>query len=256
MIVRLTGAHNAESAETRLSGLVINGRIALDAGSLTRSLSIDELGRVRHVFLTHRHYDHIRDLPALAYATPTAGTLYVYGLRDTLQALGEHLMNDVIYSAYQKRENPDGTPRVRFIEVEADQPVSVEDCLVTPRSVRHTLPALGFQVDSGTARIFYTGDTGPGFSESLLDSPPDLLITEVTYGNDGEAQAARNGHLTPALLRNEIEALVETSGWRPRIVVVHRNPAHDLDIASQIQALAAETGWDIAIGQADMVIEV
>ena len=256
MIVRLTGAHNAESAETRLSGLVINGRVALDAGSLTRSLSIDELRRVRHVFLTHRHYDHVRDLPALAYATPTAGTLYVYGLRDTLEALGEHLMNDVIYSAYQNRENADGTPRVRFIEVKADQPVSVEDCLVTPRAVSHTVPSLGFQVDSGGVRIFYTGDTGPGFSENFVDSPPDLLITEVTYENDGESQAARNGHLTPALLRNEIENLVETSGWRPRVVLVHRNPAHDTHIASQIKSLSDDTGWDIAIGQADMVIEV
>ena len=256
MIIRLTGAHNAESAETRLSGLVISGRIALDAGSLTRSLSIDELRRVRHVFVTHRHYDHVRDLPALAYATPADGTLYVYGLGDTLHALGEHLMNDVIYSAYQKRENPDGTPRVQFNEVEADQAVSVEDCLVTPRAVSHTAPALGFQVDCGGSRIFYTGDTGPGFAESLFEAPPDLLITEVTYGNDGAAQAALNGHLTPALLRNEVEALVESFGWRPRIVLVHRNPAHDPHISSQMRALAADTGWDITIGQADMVIEV
>ena len=111
MIIRLTGAHNAESAATRLAGIVIDGRVALDAGSLTRSLILEELQDLRHVFLTHRHYDHIRDLPALAYATPLAGTLHVYGLTDTLDALSAHLMNNVIYSAYQERTGQDGNPR-------------------------------------------------------------------------------------------------------------------------------------------------
>ena len=256
MIVRITGAHNAESATTRLAGLVINGSIGLDAGSLTRSLKMDELRRVRHVFLTHRHYDHIRDIPALAFATPNAGTLHVYGLPDTLQTLADHLMNDVVYAAYQNRNNDDGTPRAQFHEIEADQPISVADCIVTPRTVQHTAPAVGFQMDCDGARVFYTGDTGPGFSESLIDAPPDLLMTEVTYGSDAADQAERNGHMTPALLRNEIASLVRKTGWRPRIGVIHRNPAHDADIASQIRVLGADTGWEIFPGQADMVLEV
>ncbi len=256
MIIRLTGAHNAESAATRLAGIVIDGRVALDAGSLTRSLSLEELQDLRHVFLTHRHYDHIRDLPALAYATPLAGTLHVYGLTDTLDALSAHLMNNVIYSAYQERTGQDGNPRARFHPLEPDESVTIGDLAVTPRAATHTAPALGFLVSNGERSLYYTGDTAPGFSSHLVTSPPDILISEVTYSNVGAEDAARNGHMTPALLHGEIASVVNESGWTPRVIVVHRNPAHDRQIADEIDALHSETGWDIVLGAADMTLTV
>ncbi len=256
MLARLTGAHNAESAATRLAGIVIDGRIALDAGSLTRSLTHEELQDLRHVFLTHRHYDHIRDLPALAYATPLAGTLHVYGLRDTLDALAAHLMNNVIYSAYQERTGEDGKPRVRFHLLEPDKSITVGDLAVTPRAATHTAPAVGFFVSNGERSLYYTGDTAPGFSTHLAASPPDILISEVTYSNAGAEDAARNGHMTPALLRAEVEGIVAESGWTPRVIVIHRNPAHDRQIAHEIDALCSETGWDVTLGAADMTLTV
>lgn len=256
MIIRLTGAHNAESAATRLAGIVIDGRVALDAGSLTRSLTLEELQDLRHVFLTHRHYDHIRDLPALAYATPLAGTLHVYGLRDTLDTLAAHLMNNVIYSAYQERTGQDGNPRARFHPLEPDKSITVEDLAVTPYAANHTAPAVGFLVSDGERSIYYTGDTAPGFSTHLATSPPDILISEVTYSNAGAEDASRNGHMTSALLRGEIASIVDESGWMPRVIVVHRNPAHDWQIAHEIDGLRAETGWDITLGAADMTVTV
>lgn len=256
MLARLTGVHNAESAATRLAGIVIDGRIALDAGSLTRSLTHEELQDLRHVFLTHRHYDHIRDLPALAYATPLAGTLHVYGLRDTLDALATHLMNNVIYSAYQERTGQDGNPRAQFHPLEPDKSVTVGDLAVTPRAATHTAPAVGFLVSDGERNLYYTGDTAPGFSTHLAASPPDILVSEVTYSNAGADDAARNGHMTPALLRAEVEGIVAESGWAPRVVVIHRNPAHDRQIANEIDALCSETGWDVTLGAADMTLTV
>ena len=256
MQIRLTGAHNAESADTRLAGVVIDGRIALDAGSLTRSLSIEELRALRHVFVTHRHYDHIRDLPALAYATPLAGTLHIYGLRDALDTLAAHLMNNVVYSAYQERTAADGIPRAQFHPLELNAPIRVGDVTVTPHAAKHTAPAVGFLVSGNGTSVYYTGDTGPGFSERLASAPPDLLVAEVTYSNVGVDDAIRNGHMTPAMLRDEIERIVAASEWTPRIVVVHRNPAHEQQIAQEIASLIDDTGWDIFLGQADMAITI
>ena len=256
MIIRLTGAHNAESAATRLAGIVIDGNVALDAGSLTRSLTLEELQGLRHVFLTHRHYDHIRDLPALAYATPLAGTMHAYGLTDTLDSLSAHLMNNVIYSAYQERTGEDGNPRARLHVLEPGKPVTIGDLVVTPYSATHTAPAVGFLVSSGDRSLYYTGDTAPGFSAHLATSPPGLLISEVTYSNAGAEDASRNGHMTPALLHGEITSIVAASEWTPRVIVVHRNPTHDRQIAKEIEALRAETGWDITLGTADMTLTV
>ena len=256
MIIRLTGAHNAESVATRLAGIVIDGHVALDAGSLTRSLTPEELQDLRHAFLTHRHYDHIRDVPALAYATPLAGTLHVYGLQDTLDALSAHLMNNVIYSAYQERSGEDGQPRAQFHPLEPDESITVGDLAVTPNAANHTSPALGFRVSNGERSLYYTGDTAPGFLAHLAASPPDVLISEVTYSNASAEDAVRNGHMTPDLLRGEIVSIVEESDWTPRVIIVHRNPDHDQQIAHEIDALRAETGWDITLGAADMTLTV
>ncbi len=256
MIIRLTGAHNAESAVTRLAGIVIDGLVALDAGSLTRSLTLEELQGLRHVFITHRHYDHIRDLPALAYATPLAGTLHVYGLTDALDALSAHLMNNVIYSAYQERTGQDGQLRARFHPLVPDESITVGDLTVTPYAAKHTAPALGFLVSSGERSIYYTGDTAGGFSTYLASSPPDILIAEVTYSNAGAEDASRNGHMTPALLHGEIASIVAESGWTPRVIVIHRNPDHDRQIAHEIDTLRTETGWDITLGAEDMTLTV
>ncbi len=66
MRIKLLGAHNTESLETRMSGLVIDDVLALDAGGLTSSLTLAAQQELKAVLVTHQHYDHIRDIPALA----------------------------------------------------------------------------------------------------------------------------------------------------------------------------------------------
>ncbi len=165
-------------------------------------------------------------------------------------------MNNVIYSAYQTRTGEDGKPRAQFHPLEPGRSVAVAGLSVTPLPANHTAPAVGFVVSNGARSLYYTGDTAPGFSAPLAESPPDILISEVTYSNAGAADAERNGHMTPALLCGEIERIVAESGWTPRVLVVHRNPAHDQQIAHEIEAVRAETGWNIALGMADMTMTV
>ena len=62
MQLRVLGAHNMESRDTRMECHLIDGVLALDAGSLARALSFEEQRGVRAVLLTHRHFDHIKDL--------------------------------------------------------------------------------------------------------------------------------------------------------------------------------------------------
>lgn len=63
MRIRFLGAHNTETLTTRLSGLLVDQALALDAGSLTASLTLSQQLSLKGVLLTHQHYDHIRDIP-------------------------------------------------------------------------------------------------------------------------------------------------------------------------------------------------
>ena len=59
MDLRILGAHNMESKDTRFESHLIDGVLALDAGGLTRALSFEERRGIRAVLLSHRHFDHV-----------------------------------------------------------------------------------------------------------------------------------------------------------------------------------------------------
>jgi len=62
MELEILGAHNCESRDAKLTSLLIDGTVVIDAGSLTSSLSLEAQQRVKAILITHRHFDHIRDL--------------------------------------------------------------------------------------------------------------------------------------------------------------------------------------------------
>ena len=66
MQVRILGAHCIEAQGLRMSSILIDDILALDAGGLTAGLSQLEQEKIRAVFLTHHHFDHSRDLITLA----------------------------------------------------------------------------------------------------------------------------------------------------------------------------------------------
>ena len=59
MKTRVLGVHNLETKHTRHTCFLIDGSLALDAGSLASTLSVEELAGIRAVLLTHHHFDHV-----------------------------------------------------------------------------------------------------------------------------------------------------------------------------------------------------
>ena len=63
MKIEVLGAYGGESTECRMTCLLINDGIALDAGSLTQSLSLERQSEVHSIILSHSHLDHTNSLP-------------------------------------------------------------------------------------------------------------------------------------------------------------------------------------------------
>ncbi len=88
MNIKLLGAHNCESQNTRLLSLLIDDVLVLDAGGLTSSLSFPAQQKLKTILLTHQHYDHIRDIPAIAINFYLSGnTINVYSTLPVYDAL-------------------------------------------------------------------------------------------------------------------------------------------------------------------------
>jgi ribonuclease BN (tRNA processing enzyme) len=252
MKIHVLGAHNCESSKTRLASLLIDDTLALDAGGLTSSLSFEAQLGLKAVLLTHAHYDHIRDIPALAinaYLNDT--TISIYSGQAVYDALVAYLLNGNLYPNFL--EHPRGNPTLKFISFEPGQSRQIEGYTILASEVNHSIPALGYQVASPDGKIvFYTGDTGPGLEGCWKNVSPQLLITELTAPDRFEKAAGELGHLTPSLLKRELISFRELKGYLPAVALVHINRMLEEEIAAEIEAVAAELGISIDLAYEGM----
>jgi ribonuclease BN (tRNA processing enzyme) len=259
MEVRMLGAHNLESRDARVSTLLVDGILALDAGALTSPLTSEEQLGVKAVLVTHHHYDHIKDLVLLCAAHQFENQkLDVYGLPsvyDALRAILQYPGN--LYTDFLTR--PAGDPTLRFHAIEPLKPLEVAGYDVLPVTVNHSVPAVGYQVRRGTGRsLFYTGDTGPGLDECWKQISPDVVIIECTGSNRFTALGRSTGHLTPALLGEELRAFHKLKGYLPHVVTTHHfpMPQEEADRKVELARLAQELGAAITHGYEGLEIEV
>ncbi|MDP7618846.1 MAG: MBL fold metallo-hydrolase [Dehalococcoidia bacterium] len=258
MQIRILGLHNFESADHLMTSLVVDDTIALDAGSLTRALTTEQQDRVRDVMLTHRHIDHIRDVPELvrkAHHEGRAGTFHVYGPTDAIDVLINSYFG-VSHPRLHDRIAADGSPLVELHRVVASDEIQLGDHTITPLPAFHSTSAVGYLVANDGRSLYYTGDTGPGFAAALRQSPPDLLLSEVTFPNDQAERASSTGHIVAATLRSEIQSLIDATGWVPRALALHLFPQTEAGVRRDIDELRAETGWDIGIGRAGQTVSI
>ncbi len=256
MKIRLLGAHNLETRDSKLASLVVDGVLALDAGGLTTGLSWSEQSKIRAIFLTHHHFDHSRDIVTLGMNAGSWSHVDVYSLKESYDGLNIRLLSGGLYLDFSKYPSPEN-PSLRFHTVEANQDVLVDGYRITPIAVNHPVPAVGYQVvgpDGGS--FFYTGDTGPGLKDCWNGISPRLLIAEVTGVNERATFLESVGHLCPAFLKQELIHFRQQKGYLPRVVVVHMDPRVEAQIRQELQLVAAELGVEISPGHEGMEVDV
>jgi len=256
MNIKVLGAHNCERQDQKLVSLLVDGVLAIDAGSLTSSLSLEEQRKIRAVLLTHQHYDHVRDIPALAMNLFLGGAATrIYSIPAALDVLAGNLLNDEIYPDF--RQKPEHNPTLKFTIIEPHKAELIEGYTVLAVPVRHGVPTVGYQVTSGDGKsVFYTGDTGPGLAECWRRVSPQLLIIEVTSSDKYAEWAGESGHLAPSLLKQELISFQKVNGYLPRVVTVHMNPDLEEEIAVEVAAVAKELGCSITLACEGMEISI
>ena len=235
---------------------LIDGVLALDAGSLARALTFEEQRGVGAVLLTHRHFDHLRDLLPLGITLWNTGlTVDVYGIKDTIDYVTARLLDGKLYPDFlnlPSREHP--VYRVHVVEYLREFKVLDYDVMAVP--VPHEVPAAGFQILSGASRLFYTGDAGPGLADAWEHVSPEVLLTEVTFGNGDEERALVVGHLTPRFLEEALLAFKDKRGYLPKVIVTHMNPPWEADIRQELKPVAANLGVELTVSWADMNVDI
>ena len=194
-----TGAAlNTERAQSSVAVQISDGETLLfDASSGTivlerlRKAGIPLQG-IRHLFVSHRHFDHVGGLAPLlvAMASLPEARLAVYVLPETLAAL-----RGLLALSIPGVEDWLGE-RLSWQEVAPEEPIPAGDAGVTPFLVDHTVESAGFRIAQGGTTVVFAADTRP--CPEVVESArhAELLIHEA-HGPLAEAEAAHAlGHST------------------------------------------------------------
>jgi len=237
MELRVLGCSGGEAEGQRLTGLLVNGTVAIDAGSLTQALTVEEQSRIRHIFLTHSHLDHLCTLPF--YTKNVFGRIQdpvqIHALPETLDALRRHLFNDELWPDFSVIPTPDN-PIIRYLELEPDQVIDVEGLRITPVSVNHLVPCVGYRVEDDHSAFLFTSDTTTTEAVyTLANATPNLrlFITEVSFPNAQGWLAEAAKHLTPAMLGAELKKLTADVP----VAIYHLTPGDSPEILPELEAL-------------------
>ncbi|MBL8448776.1 MAG: 3',5'-cyclic-nucleotide phosphodiesterase [Dechloromonas sp.] len=195
----------------RTTSLLVDHDILIDAGTGVADLTIAELAMVDHVFLTHTHLDHIASLPLMidTVGDRRSTPLTVYGTEAVLTILRNHIFNWAIWPDFSEIPNA-ANPFMRFQVIEVGQGTTLAGRRMTPLPVDHTVPAVGYQVDSGSASLVFSGDTG--ICDAFWKAVNRIrnlkhLIVECAFSNREEQLALVSRHLCPKMLAQELQKL-------------------------------------------------
>ncbi|MCG3136157.1 MAG: Ribonuclease BN [Planctomycetes bacterium] len=241
MRVRVLGCSGGCAPGRAPSCYMLDDGIVVDAGAMATALTVEEQQQVTDVLLTHAHWDHVRDLP-LATINRGAGakTLRLHGLAETIRAVRTHLMNGEVW--FQAFDLPSAdTPFVSAKTVKPGDVFRAGRYTVHCVEVPHTVPAVSYLFDDGTSSLLMNADTGGGiaagrpsiFANLPKSSPLRAVFLEASFPNRMREFAVMTGHLTPAMLGEEVACL-------PRdvdVIVTHLKPGFETEMAREIADL-------------------
>ena len=237
MRIRVLGGDGGESLHSRMTCLLVNDTVALDAGSLTQGLSIEEQGRVRSIVLSHSHMDHTNSLPFFIENVfgQTERPVEIHASAATIYAIRKYLFNNEVWPDFSRLPNH-LLPSVRFEELDPEVPRVLEGVRFTPIPVDHVIPTFGFLLEQGEAAVLWSSDTGPTQRLwEVANETPNLkaVFIETSFDNSMQEVADISKHLTPRTLASELEKL------RARVPVIlhHLKPPCVEQIRREVESL-------------------
>jgi ribonuclease BN (tRNA processing enzyme) len=211
--------------QNRTTSFLVDQDILVDAGTGVGDLSLADLTLIDHIFVTHSHLDHVN---SIAFFLDSVGALRpkpvtVYATGPTIATLKKNLFNWDIWPDFTQIPTPE-QPWLRYQEVQVGKVIVLGGRRITVLPAVHTVPAVGYQLDSGKGSLVFTGDTGP--NDALWKTVNRIenlkfLIIETAFSDKDRHLAELALHLCPSMLAEELAKLKRPA----EIYITHLKPS-------------------------------
>ena len=231
-------AEGRAAPEQRLSCFVVDGCVAIDAGSIALGLCAEERARVRDVIVTHPHMDHVATLPIFIddLFAFLEEPVRVHATTEVCDLLVRDVFNGTVYPPFQNFDN--GRTRVmQFMPFEAGEEFAVAHLWVKSVAVTHIVPTVGLVISDGARTIGFSSDTSATeeFWRVVNREPRlDALLIEASFPNSLGKLADASGHLTPEALGAELLKLTHED---LDILAMHLKPSFRTQLLEELEAL-------------------
>jgi ribonuclease BN (tRNA processing enzyme) len=237
MKIEVLGSYGGESDFCRMTCLLVEDAVALDAGSLSNALTVERQQQVQSIILSHSHMDHTTCLPF--FIENVFGKLRdavdIYASPETVYAVRKHLFNNDVWPDFTRIPNH-LLPALRFHELADEVPVEINGVRFTPIPVNHLVPTYGYLIEKGDSALLWSSDTGPTKRLwEIANQTKNLSQTwlEVSFDNSLQPIADLSKHLTPQTMATEIQQLKR----RMPILLHHLKPTCISRIEENVRAL-------------------
>jgi len=235
MEIRILGCSGGVGVDLRTTTLLVDEDILIDAGTGVGDLSMEEMLKIRHIFLTHSHLDHIACIPLLidTLFDQLDNPITVHAQSETVEALKKHIFNNVIWPDFSKLPN-EQNPAMKLEVMTPGEVYELNDRKLEMIRVNHIVPGVGYRVENAQGVFAFSGDTtsNDSFWETLNERGKlDMLIVETAFANADIDLCRRAGHYCAELLAEDLVKLKH----KPKVYISHNKPGAEKQILNECE---------------------
>ncbi|MDF1875467.1 3',5'-cyclic-nucleotide phosphodiesterase [Sulfurimonas sp. SAG-AH-194-I05] len=207
--MKVLGAFGSKTQDSQLSSYLLDEHTVIDAGNLIQSLGDDFL-KLENILITHAHFDHILDLPTAidTFYSRLKKSINIFGTQEVIEIIQENIFNDKVWPDFSKIPLIDGSDStLTFHEIKYFKEYTIGNFIIEPYPNFHTFGSSGFIINN---KMVFTSDTFLCYHTwDFLNKNKNLtqLVIEVSFPSEFKRLAVMSKHLTPILLKSELESL-------------------------------------------------
>src|SRR3954462_3252319 len=103
MKIKVLGCHGGELPGHRTTCFLLDGKLTIDGGAITAALPLDDIVAIDDIFLTHSHFDHVKDVPLMTdlLVGKRQKPVVVHGARETMEAMDKGVFNNRVWPDFR-----------------------------------------------------------------------------------------------------------------------------------------------------------